>query len=222
MNLFLDRFGNYSYLFSFFLRSCLIKSIIREGKEMFKEGESGIIVIRKGFKVTVMTLWPRYDRTRRKLTTIDRFMVSSEIICDDVIQRLFWMISSYTRAILDWVWRTKDYGGDSWDDRDKTTETDYDQLMASSEIICDDVTQRLFWMMSSYKGYFWNLVEYGEQQRRTTVKIREMMTQIRRLREVSNKEKSYALHQFKNDFRWISKSFLQFFFFGLFCFVLLD
>lgn len=68
---------------------------------MFKEGESGIIVIRKGFKVTVMTLWPRYDRTRRKLTTIDRFMVSSEIICDDVIQRLFWMISSYTRAILD-------------------------------------------------------------------------------------------------------------------------
>ncbi|ANM58820.1 hypothetical protein AT1G05783 [Arabidopsis thaliana] len=73
--------------------------------------------------------------------------------------------------------------------------------MASSEIICDDVTQRLFWMMSSYKGYFWNLVEYGEQQRRTTVKIREMMTQIRRLREVSNKEKSYALHQFKNDFR---------------------
>jgi hypothetical protein len=101
-----------------------------------------------------MKLWPEFERTWPEIYNEMEEFSSSEIIYDDVIQRLF----------------------------------------------CDDVTQRLFWMMS-YKGYFGICFEYREQ--RTTVKIREI-TERRRLGEVSDQEKSPRYIKFQYDFRWVS------------------
>ncbi|CAA0166389.1 unnamed protein product [Arabidopsis thaliana] len=76
-----------------------------------------------------------------------------------------------------------------------SSEIIYDDVI--QRLFCDDVTQRLFWMMS-YKGYFGICFEYREQ--RTTVKIREI-TERRRLGEVSDQEKSPRYIKFQYDFR---------------------